>query len=62
MFWKRLMKGYLPALTERKRWQMEKRNFKMRYLVFISNKNMHCSDWLLARVIEIRPRRDDVVR
>ena len=40
---------------------MENRNFKIGDLVLISDKNMHRSDWPLARIIEIRPSRDSAV-
>ena len=40
---------------------IENRNFKIGDLVLISDENMHCSDWPLARIIEIRPSQDDAV-
>ena len=62
MFWKRWLKEYLATLTERKKWQVENRHFKIGDLILISDENIHRSDWLLARIIEIRPSRDSVVR
>ena len=44
MFGKRWLKEYLSALTERKSWQVENRNFKIGDLVLISVEKMHCSD------------------
>ena len=60
MFSKRWLKEYLPTLTERKKWQVENRNFKIGELVLISDENMHRSDWPLARIIEVRPSRDEI--
>ena len=62
MFGKRWLKVYLPTLAERKKSQVENRNFKIGELVLISDKDMHRSEWPLARIIEIRASRDDVVR
>ena len=62
MFSKRWLKEYLPTLTERKKWQVENRNFKIGELVLISDENMHRSDWPLARIIEVRPSRDEIER
>ena len=62
MLWKRWLKEYLPTLTEKKKWQMENRNFHIGDLVLIPDKNMDCSDWPLARTIEIRPSGDGVVQ
>lgn len=42
-FRKEWLKAYLPTLTERKRWQLEKRNCEIGDLVFILDKNMHRS-------------------
>ena len=61
-FWRRWLKEYLPTLTEKKRWQVENRNFKIGDLVLISDENMHRSDWPLAKIIKIRPCREDVVQ
>ena len=62
MFGKRWLKVYLPTLAERKKSQVKNRNFKIGELVLISDKDMHRSEWPLARIIEIRASRDDVVR
>ena len=42
----------IPANIERKRWQVENRNFKIVDLVDISDINIHFSDWPSARIIE----------
>ena len=62
MFRENLLKKYLSALTEIKRRQVENKVFKIGDLVLISGKKMYRSGYCLARIIEIRPNRDDVVQ
>ena len=50
------------ALSTFVKWQVENRNFKIGELILISVENMHRLDCPLARMIKIRPSRDDVVR
>ena len=57
--WRRL---YLINLQERESWKREKPNLKVGQLVMIEEMLKKRSDWPLARITEIRPGRDGLVR
>lgn len=60
-FWKRCSTGYLQSQIQRTKWQKKTMNLKIGD-VFIIGENVHPRDWLIARVTNIFPGKDGVVR
>ena len=61
-FWKRWLREYLPELQRRQKWLNEKPNVKVRDIVLISDQITPRGKWQFAKVIEIKPGRDGLVR
>lgn len=61
-FWKRWSNEYLSTLQTRSKWYKMKENIKLGTLVLIREENLPTSRWMLARVIQIHPGNDGVVR
>ena len=53
MFWERFMQEYLPTLNIRKKWNLEKRDFKQKDLVVMKNEHQHRSLWSVDRTISV---------
>ncbi|XP_064621732.1 uncharacterized protein LOC135484315 [Lineus longissimus] len=62
LFWRRWTKEYLTALQERQKWCHASQNLKPDDLVLIVDDNAHRNSWLLGRVIETYPGKDNLVR
>lgn len=62
LFWKRWTREYLPLLRERSKWTGERRNVKVGDLVIVADPSMPRVSWPLARVKEVMPSEDGVVR
>ncbi|XP_028404812.1 uncharacterized protein LOC114527378 [Dendronephthya gigantea] len=62
LFWKRWIKEYLPNLQIRQRWTERKENLKVGDLVLLMDKNYRRGQWPLARVVEVFPSEDGLVR
>ena len=60
--WQRWIHEYLPIIATREKWNIPTRNFVVRDLVLIANKNIPRSNWLLARTTEIHQSKDNVIR
>ena len=61
-FWQRWIKEYLPSLQEPKKWNAIRRNLSVGDIVLLEEKNVARGLWNLARVIEVFPGRDGLVR
>ena len=61
-YWKRFRKEYLPLLTKRGKWLKEERNIEVGDMVLLAETNVPRGYWQLARVIEVYPGEDGVVR
>lgn len=61
-FWYRWSKEYLHHLQERTKWQQPRTNLKVDDLVLVKNDILPPTQWQLARVIELHPGPDNLVR
>jgi len=61
-FWKRWLREYLPALTERRKWTNNARNVREGDLVLVVDENSPRGCWPLARVLRVLPGDDGRVR
>jgi len=61
-FWKKWRKEYLQTLQMRKKWTAPTRNVKVDDVVIIKDDNLPRNDWKLARVHEVFPSDDGLVR
>ena len=50
-FWKRWLREYLPALTERRKWRKEARNVCERDLILVVDEDSPRGRWPLGRVL-----------
>lgn len=62
LFWKRWVREYLPLLQERQRWHEKKRSLKTGDIVDIMDASAPRGSWPLARVLEVFPDRQGLVR
>ena len=61
-FWKRWLGEYLPTLQVRKKWTLEKPNFQQNDMVLLAEDSIKPLHWPLARILEVYPGNDGVVR
>ena len=61
-FWKRVLREYLPALTERRKWKKDARNVCNGDLVLVVDENSPSGCWPLGRVLRALPGDDGRVR
>ena len=61
-FWNRWRREYLPKLTVRNRWRQHTPNIRVGQLVLLMDEETHKKQWKLARVADVFPGRDGVVR
>ena len=61
-FWKRWLREYLPALTERRKWRNEARNVCEGDLALVVYNKSPRGCWPLARVVRVFPGDDGRVR
>ena len=62
LFWQIRMKEYLPSLMEKKKWGIPKENMKVGDLVVLVDNNYRCGEWPSARMVEVLPSSDGLVR
>ncbi|KAK3715636.1 hypothetical protein QZH41_008075 [Actinostola sp. cb2023] len=62
VFWRRWTREYLPALLERKKWNLLKRDLKVGDLVLLADETYPRGQWPLAKVVEVTTGRDGHVR
>jgi len=60
--WKRWLKEYVPALTERRKWLRPERDLRVGDLVIVVDNNSPRGQWPLGRVLRLLPGKDGVVR
>ncbi|XP_033222820.1 uncharacterized protein LOC117176676 [Belonocnema kinseyi] len=61
-FWKRWSTEYLNELNVRQKWRSDIKNPKIGMLVLLKEDNMPCMQWPLARIHELHPGNDGIVR
>ena len=61
-FWNRFQREYLQSLMRRARWRSKERQFKVGDIVLMMDSNLARGKWNLARVVEVYPGRDGVIR
>lgn len=61
-FWKKWKEEYLTSLQNRTKLIKKKRNFEVGEVVIIKNEEAHPARWPLARVMEVHPGKDGIVR
>lgn len=61
-FEQRWINEYLTTLQERKKWRREKENVKVGQLVLLKDENQPPSHWKMARIREVHPGKDNLVR
>lgn len=62
IFWKRWLAEYLPALQERQKWLVPKRNLQKGDLVMILYENTPRQQWPLGLIVHTHPGSDGYVR
>ena len=61
-FWRRWLREYIPALTCRRKWHGESESVAVGDFVIVADDFKTRRQWPLARVIEVLPSSDGVVR
>ncbi|CAB0031155.1 unnamed protein product [Trichogramma brassicae] len=61
-FWERWCSEYLLTLQKRNKWLSVKRNLGPGDIVLVKDEILPCARWPLARVVEVHPGRDGLVR
>lgn len=61
-FWKSWASEYLCRLQQRYKWKSQEENLKIGDLVIIKEDNINPSRWPLARITEVQPGKDGIVR
>lgn len=61
-FWRIWNYEYLNTLRQRKKWRSETENLKVDDVVVVKEKNFPPNSWLLAKVLETHPGKDELVR
>jgi hypothetical protein len=61
-FWRRWTREYLPSLQQRSKWVTHRRNFAVGDIVLVVDDQSPRNAWPLARVIEVYPGSDGLIR
>ena len=61
-YWKRWKQEYLHLFTMRNKWHKEELPLQVGDIVLVSEDNVSCGKWLMARVTEVHPGHDSLVR
>ena len=62
VFWQRYRTEYMHSLTTRNKWNHKKRNFSVNDIVLIKDDGAPRNQWKIAKVIEVFPSADKLVR
>ncbi|GFT05288.1 integrase catalytic domain-containing protein [Trichonephila clavipes] len=60
--WKKWSNNYLSNLQQRSKWKFEKDNARVGDLVLIKEDNLAVNKWLMGRLIEVFPGKDNRIR
>ena len=61
-FWYKWRKEYLSLLQERQKWKKERRNLNINDIVLVRDDDVPRAQWPLARIINVFPSEDGLVR
>ncbi|XP_046555837.1 uncharacterized protein LOC124265090 [Haliotis rubra] len=61
-FWKRFIREYMPTLMRRAKWRIQGRQLQVGDVVLLVDYNSSRGKWDLARIVEVFPGHDGVVR
>ncbi|XP_058974710.1 uncharacterized protein LOC131800872 [Musca domestica] len=61
-FWRKWKEEYLMTLQNRTKWRKKDRNLEVGQVVIIKNEETHPARWPLAKVTDVHPGKDGVVR
>lgn len=61
-FWKIWNEEYLNTLRQRSKWRLQQRNIKVDDIVVVKEANTPPNIWLLARIVDVHPGSDGIVR
>ncbi|XP_023310831.1 uncharacterized protein LOC111691767 [Anoplophora glabripennis] len=61
-FWKRWSRDYLSQLQQKSKWSQQSSSLAVGDLVLVKQDNLPPYQWLLARVVQLHPGEDNVVR
>ncbi|XP_058987780.1 uncharacterized protein LOC131806914 isoform X1 [Musca domestica] len=61
-FWSRWKEEYLTTLQNRMKWKKQNNNVEIGNVVILKNEETHAARWPLAKVVEVHPGKDGVVR
>ncbi|XP_028418810.1 uncharacterized protein LOC114544356 [Dendronephthya gigantea] len=61
-FWQRFQREYLQSLMRRTKWRQKKRQPKVNDIVMLVDDNLPRGRWNMARIVEVMPGQDGVVR
>ena len=61
-FWKRWLIEYLPMLQSRRKWNVHQTNIEPVTIVLLKEENLPTEKWPLARITDICPSSDEIVR
>ena len=62
IFWHRWTREYLPMLQQRQKWICPQRNAAIGDVVLVKDETMARNEWPLAKIIEVMPGSDGLVR
>ena len=62
LFWSRYRKEYLNTLMSRQKWSSQKANLSINDIVIVKEEGLPRNQWKLAKVIQVFPGEDDLVR
>lgn len=61
-FWRRWSEEYLSSLNKYSKWHRQSKNLEVGDIVVLKEDNMITTQWILAKVIEVYPGKDGLVR
>lgn len=60
-FWKRWSSEYITSLQQRPKCERQHKHFEIDDVVVLKDPNLPQNMWLLGRIIQVRPGKDDKV-
>ena len=61
-FWKRYSQDYLHTLQQRSKWQQQQKDLQIDDIVLVKEDNLPPCEWLKARITDVHPGKDGLVR